>query len=156
MNATQKTEAVKNINLVSNELFSKDYKFLNATQKKKVEKTIEGIIKIKKGEKAVTEKAILKAVSKKVVSNGLHKALLECNKLDKLENQSLSGALKRLKVQIELNSTYAGIDTNLLNEAFSYDNLLANVSNRCIETKKFSVYSLGLAVNKFLKPLIKK
>jgi hypothetical protein len=106
--------------------------------------------------KVVSEKAILKAVSKKVVSNGLHKALLECNKLDKLENQSLSGALKRLKLQIDLNSTYAGIDTNLLSEAFSYDNLLANVSVRCLDTKKFSVYSLGLAVNKFLKPLIKK
>lgn len=106
--------------------------------------------------KVVSEKAILKAVTKKVVSNGLHKALLECNKLDKLENQSLSGALKRLKAQIELNDTYKGIDTNLLSEAFSYDNLLANVSVRCLDTKKFSVYSLGLAVNKFLKPLIKK
>ena len=106
--------------------------------------------------KVVSEKAILKAVTKKVVSNGLHKALLECNKLDKLENQSLSGALKRLKAQIELNDTYKGIDTNLISEALKYDNLLANVSVRCLDTKKFSVYSLGLAVNKFLKPLIKK
>ena len=125
---------------------------MNATLKNNSTK----VATVKATAKAVTEKAILKAVTKKVVSNGLHKALLECNKLDKLENQSLSGALKRLKVQIELSSTYAGIDTNLLSEAFSYDNLLANVSNRCIETKKFSVYSLGLAVNKFLKPLIKK
>lgn len=106
--------------------------------------------------KVVTEKAILKAVTKKVVSNGLHKALLECNKLDKLENCSLSGALKRLKAQIELNDTYRGIDTNLISEALTYDNLLANVSVRCLDTKKFSVYALGLAVNKFLKPLIKK
>ena len=106
--------------------------------------------------KVVSEKAILKAVTKKAESNGLHKALLECNKLDKLENQSLSGALKRLKAQIDLNDTYKGIDTNLISEALKYDNLLANVSVRCLDTKKFSVYSLGLAVNKFLKPLIKK
>jgi len=156
MNATQRVNATKKINIVSNELFAKNFEFLNATQKKKVEKTINEIVKIKKSEKVVTEKSILKAVSKKVVSNGLHKALLECNKLDKLENCSLSGALKRLKAQIELNDTYRGIDTNLISEALTYDNLLANVSNRCIDTKRFSVYALGLSVNKFLKPLLKK
>ena len=156
MNATQRINATKKINMVSNELFAKNFEFLNATQKKKVEKTINDVIKIKKSEKVVNEKAILKAVTKKAESNGLHKALLECNKLDKLENQSLSGALKRLKAQIDLNDTYKGIDTNLISEALKYDNLLANVSVRCLDTKKFSVYSLGLAVNKFLKPLIKK
>ena len=105
--------------------------------------------------KVVTEKAILKAVTKKANSNGLHKALLECNKLDKIENYSLSGALKRLKVQIEVNETYKGIDTNLIFEALTFDNLLKNVSPKCIDKQRFTVYALGLAVNKFLKPFVK-
>lgn len=103
----------------------------------------------------VNEKAILKAVTKKANSNGLHKALLECNKLDKIENYSLSGALKRLKIQIDVNDTYKGIDTNLIVEALTFDNLLKNVNTKCIDKQRFTVYALGLAVNKFLKPFVK-
>jgi adenine-specific DNA methylase len=106
--------------------------------------------------KAVTEKAILKAVTKKAESNGLYRAALECNKLDKIENFSLSGAKRRLEKQIYLNPVYMAIDSNLLSEALTFDNLLSNVSARCIEKQRFTVHSLGMAVNKYLKPLLKK
>jgi len=84
-----------------------------------------------------------------------HSALLECNKLDKAENFSLSGALNRLKKQIFENADYKGIDTNVLSEALTFDNLLKHVSSRCIDKQRFTVYALGLAVNKYLKSALK-
>ena len=85
----------------------------------------------------------------------LHKALLDCNKLDKAENFSLSGALNRLKKQIQINQTYKGITPVILDEAMKFDNLLKNVSARCITSQRFTVYALGLAVNKYLKSALK-
>jgi hypothetical protein len=81
----------------------------------------------------------------------LHSALLECNKLDKIENFSLSGALNRLKKQIFVNPDYKSIDTNVLSEALTFDNLLENVNPKCIDKQRFTVFALGLAVNKYLK-----
>jgi hypothetical protein len=109
--------------------------------------------------KKLTPKATVKAtVAKvkidkvaKVKKPSLHKALLECNSLDKKENFSLSGALNRLKKQIFVNVDYKNVSTDLLNEALTFDNLLKNVSAKCIERQRFTVYSLGLAVNKYLK-----
>lgn len=80
-----------------------------------------------------------------------HSALLECNALDKQENFSLSGALNRLKKQIFVNDDYKQIDSNVLSEALTFDNLLKHVSTRCIDKQRFTVYALGLAVNKYLK-----
>lgn len=94
---------------------------------------------------------VTKVATVKKESNGLHKALLICNQLDKQENFSLSGALNRLKKQIFINDAYKKIDVNLLNSALTFDNLLLNVSSRCIDKQKFTVYALGLAVNKYLK-----
>ena len=80
-----------------------------------------------------------------------HSALLVCNALDKQENFSLSGALNRLKKQIFVNDDYKQIDSNVLSEALTFDNLLKHVSTRCIDKQRFTVYALGLAVNKYLK-----
>lgn len=85
----------------------------------------------------------------------LHKALLDCNKLDKVENFSLSGALNRLKKQIQNNDTYKGVNPALLDDALTFTNLLKNVSARCITSQRFTVYALGLAVNKQLKSALK-
>lgn len=101
--------------------------------------------------KVATVKPTVKKVAVKKESNGLHKALLVCNQLDKQENFSLSGALNRLKKQIYVNDAYKKIDVNLLNSSLTFDNLLANVNVRCIDKQKFTVYALGLAVNKYLK-----
>ena len=109
--------------------------------------------------KKLTSKELVKVTAKKVSIKkapkvkkpSLHKALLLCNNLDKQENFSLSGALNRLKKQIFENSDYKNVDTNLLMEALTFDNLLKNVSSRCIDKQRFTVYSLGLAVNKYLK-----
>jgi len=110
-------------------------------------------IPTKKGAtKVEPTKPTLKA---KVKSNGLHQALLVCNKLDKAENFSLSGALNRLKKQIYADPTYKGIDVNLLTNALTFDNLLANVNERTKASQRFTVYSLGLAVNKYLKTALK-
>ena len=99
----------------------------------------------------VTVKKVSIKKAPKVKKPSLHKALLLCNNLDKQENFSLSGALNRLKKQIFENNDYKNVDTNLLIEALTFDNLLKNVSSRCIDKQRFTVYSLGLAVNKYLK-----
>jgi hypothetical protein len=83
-----------------------------------------------------------------------HSALLECNRLDKAENFSLSGALNRLKKQIFVNDDYKQIDSNVLSEALTFDNLLKHVSTRCIDKQRFTIYALGLAVNKYLKSVL--
>lgn len=94
---------------------------------------------------------VTKKVTPKAAKIQLHKALLECNKMDKAENFSLSGALNRLKKQISKNPDYKKIDSNRLNSAMTFDNLLANVNARCITSQRFTVYALGLAVNRQLK-----
>ena len=96
-----------------------------------------------------------RALPSKQKQKSYHSALLECNKLDKAENFSLSGALNRLKKQIFENSDYKGIETNVLSEALTFDNLLKHVSPRCIDKQRFTVYALGLAVNKYLKSALK-
>ena len=96
-----------------------------------------------------------KVKAPKVKQKSYHSALLECNKLDKAENFSLSGALNRLKKQIFENAEYKGIDVNVLSEALTFDNLLKHVSSRCIDKQRFTVYALGLAVNKYLKTALK-
>jgi hypothetical protein len=103
--------------------------------------------------KAPTVKTVKTQAPKvlKVKTPSLHKALIECNRLDKVENFSLSGALNRLKKQIAINPDYKAIDSNVLANALTFDNLLANVNPRCIEKQRFTVYALGLAVNKQLK-----
>jgi len=88
---------------------------------------------------------------KKEKAPSLHKELLECNALDKKENFSLSGAVNRLKKQIFVNPDYKGIDVNILDNALKFDTILAHVAPRCIEKQRFTVYAVGLAVNKYLK-----
>jgi len=102
-----------------------------------------------------TPKAPKVKAEPKAKAKSYHLALLECNKLDKAENFSLSGALNRLKKQIFENTDYKGIDTNVLSEALTFDNLLKHVSPRCIDKQRFTVYALGLAVNKYLKIALK-
>lgn len=96
-----------------------------------------------------------KVVKAKAPKLELHKALLDCNKLDKVENFSLSGALNRLKKQLQNNDTYKGVNPALLDDALTFTNLLKNVSARCITSQRFTVYALGLAVNKQLKNALK-
>jgi hypothetical protein len=100
-------------------------------------------------------KVIKPKAEPKAKAKSYHSALLECNKLDKAENFSLSGALNRLKKQVFENTEYKGIDTNVLSEAMTFDNLLKYVSPRCIDKQRFTVYALGLAVNKYLKIALK-
>jgi hypothetical protein len=123
------------------------------TQKTNVVKVAVKKVAVKKvvTPKVAVKKVAVKKVAVKKESNGLHKALLVCNQLDKQENFSLSGALNRLKKQIYVNDAYKKIDVNLLNSALTFDNLLANVNVRCIDKQRFTVYALGLAVNKYLK-----
>ena len=90
-------------------------------------------------------------MTEKPKKQSLHKALILCNNLDKQENFSLSGALNRLKKQIAINEDYRKVPPALLDEALKFDNILANVSARCIDKQRFTVYAVGLAVNKYLK-----
>lgn len=85
----------------------------------------------------------------------LHKALIECNASDKAEIYSLSGALNRLKKQIKTNATYKKVPPALIDKALTFDNVLLNVSERCIKSQKFSLYAVGLALNKQLKVSLK-
>jgi len=124
-----------------------------STTKKNDGKSLKVVNKEEQKKLSIPTKKVEPKVSKvsKVKSPSLHKALIECNKLDKLENFSLSGALNRLKKQIYINPDYKNIDINVLNNALTFDNLLANVNPRCIASQRFTVYALGLAVNKQLK-----
>ena len=122
--------------------------------------TKQGLKVVNKAEQKALSVPMPKAKAPKVVKAkapklGLHSALLVCNALDKAENFSLSGALNRLKKQVYENPSYKGIDSNLLSSALTFDNLLANVNSRCIASQRFTVYALGLAVNKYLKNALK-
>lgn len=88
---------------------------------------------------------------KKEKAPSFHKALIECNALDKKENFSLSGAVNRLKKQIYVNADYKGVPPEFLDNALKFDNILKHVQKRCIEKQRFTVYACGLAVNKYLK-----
>lgn len=100
---------------------------------------------------SVPTKKAPKVKAPKVKAKSYHNALLVCNALDKQENFSLSGALNRLKKQIYLNEDYKSIDANVLSASLTFDVLLKHVAPRCIEKQRFTVYALGLAVNKYLK-----
>lgn len=145
-------------NLATKVVNGKTYKVVNKSEQKELAK-----LTMKQTAKATSEK-VAKAKAGKVAkvkaepkakAQSYHKALLECNKLDKAENFSLSGALNRLKKQIFDNVDYKGINPDVLNSALTFDNLLANVSPKCIEKQRFTVYALGLAVNKYLKIALK-
>jgi hypothetical protein len=109
----------------------------------------------RKVSQAKTPNVVKAKAEPKAKQKSYHNALLECNKLDKAENFSLSGALNRLKKQIFDNVDYKGINPDVLNSALTFDNLLANVNPKCIEKQRFTVYALGLAVNKYLKNALK-
>lgn len=119
----------------------------------------QGLKVVSKAEQLALSVPTKKVATKKAIAKKekieLHKALLECNRLDKVENFSLSGALNRLKKQIQNNEAYKGITPVILDEAMKFDNLLKNVSSRCIASQRFTVYALGLAVNKYLKIALK-
>lgn len=106
--------------------------------------------------KIVTPKkeTIKKPIVFKSAKVSFHAPLLACNKADKLENFSLSGAIKRLKKQVFDNEVYTLVDTNVLLTGFEFDNILKYVSQKNIDSQKFSVFSVGLAFNKYLKTVI--
>lgn len=98
-----------------------------------------------------TTNEILKVVKEKRIKTNFHVSLLNVNKLDKQENFSLSGALNRFKKQIPNDENYKGIDTNVIENALKFENILKYVNQKCIEKQRFTVYSVGLAFNKYLK-----
>lgn len=122
-------------------------KVVNTTKKettKKVNLIVSNVNLLKE-----TEPKKQKVVKKEKVS--FHKSLLNVNKLDKQENFSLSGALNRFKKQIPNDDKYKSIDTNIINKGLEFNTILTYVNQKCIENQRFTVYSVGLAFNKFLK-----
>jgi hypothetical protein len=133
---------------------------MNNSTKNAVKSTVNNLKVVNKAEQKLLSVPTPKVKAPKIVKVKapkieLHKALLDCNQLDKAENFSLSGALNRLKKQVQKNQTYKGITPVILDEAMKFDNLLKNVSARCIASQRFTVYALGLAVNKYLKTALK-
>jgi len=80
---------------------------------------------------------------------------LNVSRLDKQENFSLSGALNRFKKQIPNDEQYKNIDSNVISKGLEFDTVLEYVNKKCIENQRFTVYSVGLAFNKFLKVTLK-
>lgn len=94
--------------------------------------------------KETTKKPKVKKVS-------FHDSLLNVNRLDKQENFSLSGAVRRFEKQLKNDTKYITIDVNVVSKGLEYDTILKYINQKCIDNKKFTVYSVGLAFNKFLK-----
>lgn len=92
-----------------------------------------------------------KVVKEKIKKVSFHASLLNVNKLDKQENFSLSGALNRFKKQIPNDEQYKNIDSNIINKGLEFSTILEYINKKCIENQRFTVYSVGLAFNKFLK-----
>jgi hypothetical protein len=129
--------------------------------KTKTQKTINKVetTKVRLNNEIVTNGINLLSTAKKNTKNKIekkqkisfHKSLLNVNKLDKQENFSLSGALKRFEKQIPNDEQYKGIDTNVISKGLEFSTILKFVNKKCIENKRFTVYAVGLAFNKFLK-----
>ena len=97
----------------------------------------------------------VKVVKEKVKKVSFHSSLLNVNNLDKQENFSLSGALNRFKKQIPNDEQYKSIDTNIINKGLEFNTILEHINKKCIDKQRFTVYSVGLAFNKFLKVTLK-
>jgi hypothetical protein len=91
----------------------------------------------------------------KIKKVSFHSSLLNVNRLDKQENFSLSGALNRFKKQIPNDEQYKNIDSNVISKGLEFNTILEYVNKKCIEKQRFTVYSVGLAFNKFLKITLK-
>lgn len=91
----------------------------------------------------------------KIKKVSFHSWLLNVSRLDKQENFSLSGALNRFKKQIPNDEQYKNIDSNVISKGLEFDTVLEYVNKKCIENQRFTVYSVGLAFNKFLKVTLK-
>jgi hypothetical protein len=91
----------------------------------------------------------------KIKKVSFHSSLLNVNRLDKQENFSLSGALNRFKKQIPNDEQYKNIDSNVISKGLEFNTILEYVNKKCIEKQRFTVYSVGLAFNKFLKVTLK-
>lgn len=102
--------------------------------------------------KEIKSKKEAKVKAEKV---SFHKSLLNVNNLDKQENFSLSGALNRFKKQIPNDIQYKSIDTNIINKGLEFNTILEYINKKCIDKQRFTVYSVGLAFNKFLKVTLK-
>lgn len=97
----------------------------------------------------------VKVVKEKIKKVSFHSSLLNVNNLDKQENFSLSGALNRFKKQIPNDEQYKSIDVNIINKGLEFNTILEYVNKKCIDKQRFTVYSVGLAFNKFLKVTLK-
>jgi hypothetical protein len=121
----------------------------------KVATTTKVATKAKVSTKTVASKKDLpltKVVSKTEVKNSTHKVLMIANKAFKENNLSLSGAIKNYrKFAIESGLMNDFVNSELIENCLTFDNILANVNAKCIETKRFSLWFIGLAVNKQLK-----
>jgi len=104
---------------------------------------------------SATKSNTKKETKNKVEKVSFHKSLLNVNKLDKQENFSLSGALNRFKKQIPNDEQYKNIDSNIISKGLEFNTILEYINKKCIENQKFTVYSVGLAFNKFLKVTLK-
>lgn len=95
---------------------------------------------------------LTKVISKTDIKNSSHKVLMQANKAFKDNNLSLSGAIKNYKkFAIESGLMDDFVNSELIENCLTFDNILANVNAKCVETKRFSLWFIGLAVNKQLK-----
>jgi hypothetical protein len=97
----------------------------------------------------------VKVVKQKTKKVSFHSSLLNVNNLDKQENFSLSGALNRFKKQIPNDEQYKSIDANIIDKGLEFNTILEYINKKCIDKQRFTVYSVGLAFNKFLKVTLK-
>jgi hypothetical protein len=97
----------------------------------------------------------VKVVKEKTKKVSFHSSLLNVNNLDKQENFSLSGALNRFKKQIPNDEQYKSIDVNIISKGLEFNTILEHINKKCIDKQRFTVYSVGLAFNKFLKVTLK-
>jgi len=91
----------------------------------------------------------------KKIKVSFHASLLNVNKLDKQENFSLSGAINRFKKQLPNDEQYRNIDVNVISKGLEFNTILEYVNKKYVDKQRFTVYSVGLAFNKFLKVTLK-
>jgi hypothetical protein len=114
------------------------------TGNKKTNLVVNKVDLLKDVKKETTKKPKVKKVS-------FHNSLLNVNRLDKQENFSLSGAIRRFEKQLKNDSQYIAIDVNVISKGLEFETILKYINQKCIDKQKFTVYSVGLAFNKFLK-----
>jgi hypothetical protein len=114
------------------------------TGNKKTNLVVNKVDLLKQVKKETTKKPKVKKVS-------FHNSLLNVNRLDKQENFSLSGAIRRFEKQLKNDSQYITIDVNVISKGLEFETILKYINQKCIDKQKFTVYSVGLAFNKFLK-----